>query len=119
MDLPTGKTPKSGSTLSWGVANPSSFKSGGQFTTAMKVYVPWWKRRTFWLLVGLVAFFVLVQIDIDTGGSLYDMGVAMFNWLRTQPWLTLLVGGAIGYFVRDRAVQLVSRHDILPDVEKK
>jgi len=118
--VPEIKTPKSGNTLAWNVAKSQSFKSGtGKFTTAMKVYVPWWKRKTLWILGVTILIIILIQIDVDTGGSLYDIAVGIFNWVRTQPWLTLSIGGGIGYFVRDRAIQLVSRHEIMPGLEKK
>jgi len=112
-------TPKSGSTVSWGVAGPNTMKPGGQFTTAMKVYVPWWRRKTLWTLVGAVALLLILQIDVDTDGSMYGLVIDIFNWLRTQPWLTTAIGGGIGYFVRDRAIQLVSRHELMPGLEKK
>jgi hypothetical protein len=85
----------------------------------MKVYVPWWKRKTLWILVSTIVVLLLLQIDVDTGGSMYGFLIDIFNWLRTQPWLTMAIGGGIGYFVRDRAIQLVSRHELMPGLEKR
>lgn len=124
------KTPRSGTsggTIGWNVALPGLMSpQAGKFTQAMKVWVPWYKRKPFYILVAAVAIALLVQIDIDTQpdeaagkvGALYGLVTTVFNWVRTQPWLTLAVGGVIGIFIQNRPVQLVSRHEIPPEAKE-
>lgn len=115
-------TPRKGSTISWGrTPHPGSMKSvsSGQYTTAMKVYIPWWKRKTFWTLVGFVSLLLAIQIEVDTSGSISGIVHKIFNWVRTQPWVTAAIAGGLGYFIRDRAIALIPRHEILSNTEDK
>jgi len=110
-------TPKKGSTIGWS-ASPRP-KSSGQYTMAMKVYVPWWKRKPFWMLCGFVMFLLAVQIEVDSGGLISGIIRRSFNWVRTQPWITAMLAGGFGYFIRDRAIALIPRHEIIPEEGKK
>lgn len=112
------QTPRKGSTISWSRSIKSS-SNKGQFTMAMKVFVPWWKRKPFWMLIGFVMFLLAVQIEVDSGGLISGAVVGVFRWVRTQPWITAMIAGGFGYFIRDRAIALIPRHEILPDEEKK
>lgn len=111
------QTPKKSSTSFWKTTSTPS-PSRGQFTMAMKIFVPWWKRKPFWMLMGLVLFLLGVQIEVDSGGWISGIISKAFVWVRTQPWITAMIAGGFGYFIRDRAIALIPRHEIPPEGKK-